>query len=52
LSRFGKDHREVPLQDLAGTDPFLLAFSGDGQWTGGRPGHDLLARRWARQPAL
>lgn len=29
----GKEDQQLPLKTLAGTDPFTLTFSGDGQWT-------------------
>jgi hypothetical protein len=47
LLSFGKNHQEVPLKDLAGTDPFPLTFTGDGPWTEhalGRPA--TLADDW------
>ena len=52
-SPFGKNHQEVLLKDLAGTDLFLLTFTGAGRWTEdalGRPA--MVAYDWTYKMTL
>jgi len=46
----GKEDQQVPLTTLAGSDPFTLSFSGDGQWTQdqlGRPANIAISWTYA-----